>query len=127
MLFKKAVESKNMQNQGREDVLLLTKKKNRHNALIAQGVNRMAIQERESGAMEILKDKVLNRGVEYKKLVHNWKIQSIRAGKISEKETSSSLQIGWSLLHDLFTNSSMNLVFRQKLMSFTCDASVYGW
>ena len=72
MLFKKAVESlsKNMQNQDMEDVLLLTKK-NTHNALIAQVVNRMAIQGRESGAMDILKDKVLNRAVEYKKLVHN--------------------------------------------------------
>ena len=62
MLFKKAVESKNMQNQDMEDVLLLTKK-NRHNALIAQGVNCMAIQEREDGAMKILKEKVqLARG-----------------------------------------------------------------
>ena len=68
MLFKKAVESKNMQNQDMEDVLLLTKK-NRHNALIAQGVNCMVIQERESGAMDILKDKVVKREVEYKKLV----------------------------------------------------------
>lgn len=57
MLFKKAVESKNMQNQDMEDVLLLTKK-NRHNALIAQGVNCMHIREREDGTMKILKEKV---------------------------------------------------------------------
>ena len=120
MLFKKAVESKNMQNQDMEDVLLLTKK-NRHNALIAQGVNCMVIQERESGAMDILKDKVVNLGVKYKKLLHNCfsvkllvkiqhtvilvcifrysfllnlRVRSILAGKISERQISSSLQIG---------------------------------
>jgi hypothetical protein len=57
MLFNKAVESKNMQNRDLENVLLLTKK-NRHNALIAQGVNCLNIQDRERGTIEMLKDKV---------------------------------------------------------------------
>ena len=58
MLFNKAVESKNVQNQDLVNVLLLTKI-NRHNALIAQGVNCLNIQERERGTIVMLKDKVL--------------------------------------------------------------------
>ena len=57
MLFNKAVESKNLQNRDLEDVLLHTKV-NRHNALIAQGVNCLNIQEREHGTITMLKEKV---------------------------------------------------------------------
>lgn len=47
-----------MQNQDMKNVLLVTQK-NRHSALIAQGVNCLNIQERERGTIEMLKDKVL--------------------------------------------------------------------
>ena len=68
MLFNKAVESKNMQNQDLENVLLLTKV-NRHNALIAQGVNCLNIQERERGTVAMLKEKVRKKRTRKKKKV----------------------------------------------------------
>lgn len=59
-MFNKAVESKNMQNQDMKNVLVMTQK-NRHSALIAQGVNCLNIQDRERGTIEMLRDKVLLR------------------------------------------------------------------
>lgn len=57
MMFNKAVESKNMQNQDLKNVLVVTQK-NRHSALIAQGVNCLNIQDRERGTIEMLREKM---------------------------------------------------------------------
>ncbi|XP_028398155.1 golgin subfamily A member 6-like protein 22 [Dendronephthya gigantea] len=57
ILFDKAVESKRLQNHDLQNVLLLVKR-NRYNALLAQGVNYLNIQERESGTIDLLKDKI---------------------------------------------------------------------
>ena len=61
-----------MQNRDMENVLLLTRV-NKHNALLAQGVHCLKIKDRESGTIEMLKEKVRKKpGVVASSIIGSW-------------------------------------------------------